>query len=234
MPFALHRQLQEHYAGPTGVCEARVAGFVVDALRDGVVYEIQTQRLRSIRAKVAALIDEWPVVVVHPVAETTTFVYREGDPPTEVKRRTYSGRGTPLDIFVEAVSLAKLLAHPNLSIEIPILSVEELRARRSELPERPRRRRKWHRKLSTWVTVDRRIVAISRVIRLDTPADGIALLPERLANPFTTTMLAAAMGAPLRQAQAAAYTLAHAGALVKTRRTKEGFWYARCTMAEDT
>ena len=231
MPSALHIQLQSLYAGHNGECEVRInsdsRSFVVDVVRDGVVYEVQTRNIRSIRNKILALIDDWPIVVICPVARNTMIVYAEGDPPTECRRRMSPKHGTALDAFVEATALAKLLSHTNLSLEIPLVSIEEVRVRVSQ--EAMRRKRRRRRTPREWVAIDRSIVELHETVRLDTQADGLNLLPESLPDPFTTRMLSDETHIPRHRAQAVAYTLHGAGSLTRTHRTKEGYWYTRNT-----
>ena len=49
METTLHRQLKELYAGPEGRVEHRVAGYRIDAVRDGQFVEIQHGGLSAIR-----------------------------------------------------------------------------------------------------------------------------------------------------------------------------------------
>lgn len=218
------------YAGDDGACEVEIdGGFVADVLRHGVIYEIQTRALRRIRTKIAALLDTWPVVVVFPIARNTLIIRCDGNPPVERSRRLSPKHGCPLNAFAEAVSLARLLAHGNLSIEIALVDVEEVRVKRTEAEQerlRARRRRWRNRRGLEWATVDRRLVVLHETIRLDTPADGLRLLPESLPNPFTTKMLGERAGLSRWRAAQVAYTLRHLGALAVTKRTKEGLWYA--------
>lgn len=229
MPFDLHLQMQERYAGDTGQCEAQIGTFRADVLRDGVIYEIQTRNLRSIRGKICGLLDDWPVVIVFPVAVSTVFVYCDGDPLEEVRRRTSPKRGTPLDAFEEMVSLASVLAHCNLSVEIPLVTVEEMRRRRTEQEiARMRKRRKRRRNsVPEWETVNRRITGFEDVLRLDIPSDGLRFIPEDVPERFTSKMLGEAVGLVAWKARRITYTLRHLGTIVQHERTKDGYWYTR-------
>jgi len=230
MAFDLHHQLQERYArtqytGEGGCCEVPLdGGFLADVVRDGVVYEIQMRALYKVRTKIAAVIENWPVVIIYPIARKTVIVYCEGEPPVERARRLSPKHGAPLDAFAEAVWLAKLLAHPNLSLEIVLVDVEDFRVRRAE--ENPsKRRRRRRRRPRGWTTINRRMTAMHGAIRLDTPGDGVRLLPEDLPRPFTSRLLSEATGLPRHRAWQITYTLRHIGALTPVRRTKEGVWY---------
>ncbi len=230
MPFDLHLQMQEHFAGENGECEVQIGSFRADVLRDGVIYEIQTQKLRGIRGKIAGLLDDWPVVVVYPVATVTTIVYCEGDPPTEIRRRRSPRHGTAYDAFVEAVSLAKMLPHPNLELAVPLVAVEDYRRRRTDAEkEAMLRRRKRHRKVGDWETINRRVVDLSDVVRLDCADDGLRFIPDTLPERFTSRMFGESCGLAVWRARQVLYTLRHMGTIEVTGRTKEGYGYERCS-----
>ncbi|MGD8903627.1 MAG: hypothetical protein PVI67_08690, partial [Anaerolineae bacterium] len=65
--------------------------------------------------------------------------------------------------------------------------------------------RAWRRR--GWVTHERRLLKVLDKRRFDRPADLGALLPPTLAEPFTTSDLAAAIARPRRLAQRMAYCL---------------------------
>ncbi len=61
--------------------------------------------------------------------------------------------------------------------------------------------------------LDRRLVAVVGLRRLDRPADYLELVPAGLPQPFTVAELAAGIGGPRRLAGQMAYTLRHMGLL---------------------
>jgi hypothetical protein len=226
MPFDLHRQLQQIYAGDDGQCEVRLNGlFVADVFRHGVIFEIQTTQLSKIRKKIATLLETTPVVIVYPISISTTIVHLEGDDLHERDRRLSPKRGNILDVFGETVYFAQLLAHPNMALEIVLVDTEDIRIKGD--PHAASRRRRRRRRKSEWTTINRRLTATHERIRLDTPADGLRLLPEQLSPEFTTTQLGHVADISRSRAQEITYTLFHMGALVRTKRNKEGWWYER-------
>lgn len=229
MSFDLHNQLQQHYADEPANCEVTIGNARVDVLAHGVIYEIQTHGLYQIRRKVSRLLDEWPVIIVHPVPRKTVFVYCEGDPPVETRRRTGPRTGSVLDAFAETVSVAKLLAHPNFSLELAIVDVEDIRRRYTDAEKAQIRKRRKRRRFSIpdWTTFNRRLTKLHEIIHLDTPADGVKLLPETLPDEFTSKMLGEEVGITAWRARQVTYTLRHMESIEQTRRTKEGIWYRR-------
>jgi hypothetical protein len=96
------------------------------------------------------------------------------------------------------------MAHPNFRIELAMIHEEEIRG---PVPEGARLRypREWWR-------LDRRLVEVVGTIRVDAPADLLALLPAGLPARFTTADIAAASKRPRSLAMRAAYCLEKAGA----------------------
>ncbi len=224
MPFDLHRQLQELYAGEDGQREVRINGsFVADVVRHGVIYEIQTRRLSNIKSKIASLLETTPIVIVYPVSVHTTIIHCDAADLHECSRRPSPKQGDVLDAFNETVYLAHLLAHPNMALEIVLVDTEDIRIKGD--PHATTRRRRRRRRHSEWTTVNRRLTAIHKQIRLDTPADGLQLLPSIVEFPFCTRDLADATATSLARAQQILYTLFHMGALRRVRRTRSGWKY---------
>ena len=71
---ALHAALKQHYGGDDGQFEVPFSGFVVDVVRDGTIFEIQTSSFSGLERKMRALAEQCPVVLVHPIAAQKTLV----------------------------------------------------------------------------------------------------------------------------------------------------------------
>jgi hypothetical protein len=196
----LHRALQEFYAGPDGELEATVDGFRVDVLRGGTVHEIQTGRFRAIHAKLAALAQQRPVVLVHPIAARKTLVKIEPASGEVLSERLSPKRGRLLDAFLELPSLTDLLGQPNLALEVVLTVERELRG-----PGPGSRRRRGVEVL------DRRLTAIEQRLRIDGPADLPRLLPVELPAEFTAPQLMGLLSVNLFLARKITYTLARTG-----------------------
>ncbi len=64
---SLHEQLKEYYAMETGDVESVLGDYRVDVIRGDLLIEIQTRSFYSIRDKLAQLVKEHHVRLVHPV-----------------------------------------------------------------------------------------------------------------------------------------------------------------------
>jgi hypothetical protein len=195
---ALHAALKQYCARPGDEIEARVGGHVADLRRGDLLIEIQTQNFAAFKRKIARLLDDYRVRVVHPiaVAKWITRVSADGE---KIGRRKSPRRGELADIFLELVSLAALLSHRNFSLEVLLIHEEEIRT-----PAKPsKRRRRWKKE---WRTHDRRLLEVVEWEVFESPADyAHRFLPAGLPQPFTNRALAKALGQPAFIAQKITY-----------------------------
>ncbi len=191
----LHAALKHQLAPPGSRFEVDVDGYVVDAVADGLLVEIQTRNVGGMREKLGVLLPNYRIRLVLPVAQRK-WIVRCHEDGSRTRRRSPK-RGQAADVFRELVSIPELLAHPNLEIEIAMTEQEELR--------RHQEGRAWRRR--GWVVVGRTLVAVRERRTLREPRDLLAFLPAGLPEAFTTADLAAGAGMARRTAQQAAYCL---------------------------
>lgn len=191
----LHADLKRLSAPAGSEFEVGVGGYVVDAVADGLLIEVQTRNLGAMRRKLAALLPEHRVRLVLPVAATRWLEKHHPDGRVERRRSPKSGRVEQL--FAELVSAPALLEHPHLELEVAL--VEDVECRRLVAGKAWRRR--------GWVVTGRRLVRVLERRRFGAPSDLLALVPPGLPSEFTTADLAACARLPRRLAQQAAYCL---------------------------
>ena len=200
----LHRQLKSLYAGPEARVEERLDTFRIDAVRAGQLVEIQHGSLGAIRDKIARLLKSHAVLVVKPLVVRKTLVKLAKRGGKEVSRRLSPKQGSVLSLFDELVYFTRVFPHENLTLETPLVEVEERR-----YPGHGRRRR-WRQ--NDYVTEDQRLLAVQGVYRFQTTADLLALLPATLPDQFHTGELAELLGIQRWIAQRIAYCLRQTGA----------------------
>ena len=191
----LHAALKRLSAPPGSRFEVAVNGYVIDALSDDLLIEVQTRHFGAMRTKLAALLPEHRVRVVLPVATRRWLVKHHDD--GQVERRRSPRAGLPAHIFAELVYGPELFAHPNLELELALIEEEE---HRRHVPGKAWRRR-------GWVVTGRRLVSLTERRLFTQPQQLLTLLPTGLPEPFTTADVAAASRWPRRLAQQAAYCL---------------------------
>ncbi len=198
----LHASLKAAYSANGGEEEVAMEGFVADAVRGGIVYEIQTGSFSGLGRKMKSLADAGPVVLVHPIARDT-FILKQGDDPEAkpLSRRKSPKHGALIHIVRELVYIPTLLNHPNFSVEVVLTDEEEVRVYDPKM----RRRR------GGWRVIERRLLEIVEGRRLSDTAELFDFAREELPEVFGTRELAQAIGQPVALARQMAYCLREAG-----------------------
>ena len=204
METTLHRQLKALYAGQAARVEQRVASYRIDAVRDDQLVEIQHGGLAAIRTKIARLLAEHEVLVVKPIVVRKQLVRLTKRGGKELSRRLSPKHGSLLDLFHELVYFTRVFPHPRLTLETPLVEIEERR-----YPGHGRRRR-WRR--DDHVVEDQRLLAVLSVHRFHSAADLLSLLPANLPQPFHSGHIADALGVQRWIAQRITYCLRQTGA----------------------
>jgi len=210
----LHKALKQHYASDTGETEVRVGDYVVDVLKDGCIYEIQTANLGALRQKLMALSRKHPVCLVCPIPAVRVISRPSIDGETLAARRSPK-KGSYVDAFNELVHLTGVLPGRRLTLELLLVRERQLRVDNGL--------GSWRRKGVS--IVERQLVEILDSRRLSKLEDYRALLPSCPEEPFTSRQLAECSGIPVGLARKALYFLSRSGGLVPVRRTREGIWY---------
>jgi len=213
----LHAALKDWYARPGDRFEEQVDGFIIDIVRDGLLIEIQTTSLASLKQKLFTLVKDHQVRLVYPVAREKWIVKLAEDGPGVSSRRKSPKRGKIEDLFRELVSFPQLMAHANFSLDALLIQEEEVRCYDET--------RAWRRR--GWVTQERRLLQVVDQVRFSTPADLGKLLPQDLEEPFTTADLAAAIARPRRLAQRMAYCLREMGEIEAVDKQGNAILYRR-------
>jgi len=217
----LHAALKRWYAQPGDELESALDGYVVDIRRTGLLIEIQTRGFSSMRSKLLALAERYPVRVVHPVPERK-WIVRLDAKGRELSRRRSPKAGRIEALFQELVSVPDLVGHPNLTFDVAITHEDELWQQTG--------RRAWRRK--GWCVVGRRLVEVVRVVPFANAADFAALLPPGLANPFAARDLAAASGLTLSLAYKMIYCLRRMGAIELAGKRGRAALYSACAACD--
>jgi len=205
METSLHRDLKMLYATEGARFEAPVAGFRIDVVAGDRLVEIQHGSLAGIRRKVRHLLEDHRVVVVKPIVVRKFLVRRARKGGAVVARRTSPKRGRLLDLFDELVHFTQVFPHRRLTLDVPLVDVEEWR-----YPGHGRRRR-W--RTNDFQVEDQKLLAVHEVHRFQTADDLRRLIECQLPSPFHTGHLAEALGIGRWLAQRIAYCLYKCGGM---------------------
>jgi hypothetical protein len=212
MESSLHRQLKEHYAGGSAELEVKLGDYRIDVMVGDQLIEIQHGSLSAIRQKVKSLLREHCVTVVKPIIQRKRIIKQQSRNGPVVSRRWSPKRGAPLNLFDDLVYFTNVFPHPNLTLETPLVEIDEFR-----YPGHGRRRR-W--RANDFQVEDQRLVEIGKSYRYQRATDLFQLVPRRLPRVFHTGHLAERMGVERWVAQRIAYCMRETGAI--TQVGKEG------------
>ncbi|MEN1681998.1 MAG: hypothetical protein AAGJ46_20640 [Planctomycetota bacterium] len=221
METTLHRQLKQLYAGEEGESEVRLGRYRIDAVRDDLLIEVQHGGLSAIRDKIGVLVKKHNVLVVKPIVARKRITRRSKPGGDVASRRWSPKRGTLLDLFHELVHFTRVFPHKRLTIEAPLVEIEEHR-----VPGHGRRRR-WRR--NDHVVEDQTLIRVVESASFRTPADLLKLLPKRLPSPFDTADLAKGLEIERWIAQRIAYALRKTGAITEVGKRGNALLYKKAT-----
>lgn len=192
----LHASLKQWYARPGDQFEVPFERFVIDIVRDDLLIEIQTGNFASIKSKLYKLTQSHRVRLVYPIVQEKWIVRSAARHSDETIRRKSPKKGRFEDLFWELVSIPQLLSNPNFSLEVLMISEEEVR--------RYEQKRRWRGK--GWLVEGRRLLNVLDQRSFGESADWLRFLPEGLES-FTTNDLASGINTRRELAQKMAYCL---------------------------
>ena len=199
MESSLHKQLKELYADQGAEIEQKLGRYRIDVVCDQELIEIQHGSLAAIRDKVADLTNTHRMLVVKPIIIRKRLVKTKSQGGRVVHRRLSPKQGSVLDLFDELVYFTRVFPHPNLTLEAPLVDIEEWRY--------PGHGRRWYRRKNDHVVDDQKLTKLHEIQRFHTRLDLLQLIPTDLPDPFHTGHLAEAMNIPRSKAQQITYCL---------------------------
>lgn len=216
----LHAVLKRYFAPGAGDREVKIGRYVADIVGENGIIEIQTQGFDKLRDKLTAFLDVARVTVVYPIAAKKWLCWIDGESGEVTKKRRSPKTGTVYDAFPELYKIKQLLGHPNLSICLVLLEIEEYRYLNG-----------WSRDKKKGASrCDRLPVDMTGEIYLKNAVDYVKLIPESLPKPFTTKDFSKAAKINLSSAQIALNILFYKGAVNRTGKRGNAFLYEPCVI----
>ena len=203
METSLHRELKLLYAGRRARFEVPVEGYRVDVVSGGRLVEIQHGPLAAIRDKVRNLLERHRVLLVKPIVVRKLLVKQSEKGGEVTDRRASPKRGRLLDLFDDLVHFTRVFPHRRLTLEVPLVEIEEWR-----YPGHGRRRR-W--RTGDHQVEDRKLIAVLETHRFRTRRDLAKLISCPLPAEFHTGHLAESLQVDRWIAQRIAYCLRQMG-----------------------
>lgn len=198
---SLHSTLKLWYKKPEDQLEVPIENFIIDIVRDDLLIEIQTRNFSTIKKKLEMLLENYRVLLIHPIVKDKWIINVDYDSNIITHKRLSPTHHSYLDIFEELVRIPDIISNRNLTIELLLVQIEEFRVNDGK--------GSWRRK--GWRIQDRRLVNVLERKVFISPIDFLMLKPSNLKPPFTNAELANSLEKPLRLAQKMSYCLRKMG-----------------------
>ena len=194
---SLHRDLKELYQRRTGgETEVLVDGYIVDLKCDDMIVEIQTGNFSRLHKKLMLLLVEHQVRVVYPlVREKQVILYDEQG--AVIRSRRSPAHRQEAFAAGELMRIPDLVMHPNFSLDLISVSIEEIRAADGK--------GSWRRK-GVSIT-DRKLLSAGEVLTFTSPHHYLSFLPSSLSAEFTNRDISQNSSLTLSQAAKLSYFL---------------------------
>jgi hypothetical protein len=184
---SLHQALKDRYTRTTeDRQEVAVDGYQIDVVCGDLLVEVQTGSFTHLKAKLAGLLPQHPLLLVHPIPVDKWIVRLNGAGDRAISRRRSPRHGRVEAVFSELVRITPYLRHPNLHLEVILTREEEILQNDG--------RGSWRRK--GWSIVDRRLLEVVQSVALYEEKDFCRFIPAEYTLPFTSRELAQALQVP--------------------------------------
>lgn len=198
---SLHSAIKNCYFIEGDKLEEWVDGFIIDIVRGDLLIEIQTGNFSAIKAKLLHLLNSHKVRLVYLIPKIKWIAYKSMRSGKIYRKRKSPKKGNLYDLFNELIKISNLLSHENLSIEVLMVEIEEIRCNDGK--------GSWRRK---GISIkDRKLVRIFEKIVFENKSDFLKVLPENLSDPFTNRNLAEVLKISVNQSRKITYVLRKIG-----------------------
>lgn len=198
-----HAVLKDYYCTPGAQKEVKIGAHYADIVDGSAIIEIQTRGFDKLRGKLDALLPEYQVRIVYPLPSVKWLAWIDGESGVVTKKRRSPKRGTPFSAFAELYKIKMYLKHPNLSLCIAMLDMEEYRNLNGWSADRKRGSSRH----------DRIPVALVDEIIIESAADWRKLIPQALEAQFTARDFETAAKISLSNARTALNVLTYVEAV---------------------
>lgn len=193
---SLHAALKDWAACPGDELEIALDGYVIDILRGDQIIEIQTGNFTHIKDKLKVLLEHYKVLLIYPLAQAK-WIVRQNANGEIVGRRKSPKRARVEELFSQAIRMPELFAHPNLTLQVVMVHLEEY--------WKDDGKGSWRRKY--WSKADQKLLQVIGIHTFDSYQSYSSLIPETLPSPFTNHQLAETLSIRRSLARKMTYTL---------------------------
>ena len=179
----LHAVLKNYIDADEDHQEIPVDNYIADIYHDGTITEIQTAKMGAMRAKLACFLPQYPVRIVYPIPAEKWIIWIDPETGELVKRNRSPLRGSFFHAFKELYRIRPFLGAENLSLELLLIDLDEYRLLDGWSRDKKRGSHRY----------ERIPLRLKDRLLLTCPQDYMQLVPEGLAEPFTSADFAKAV-----------------------------------------
>lgn len=214
----MHAVLKNFYEPDVSHQEIKVDRFVADILRDNEIIEIQTRSFNAMRKKLSVFLEKYPVTIVYPIPHNKWLYWIDENTGEISKKRKSPKTGTFFDAFIELYKISMFLSNPNLHICLVLVDMEEYRLLNGWNETRKKGSSRY----------DRIPVALHDELYISGGSDYSLILPDNLAETFTSKDLSKCAKIPPRLAQTTLTVLKRTRAVEEAGKNGRCILYKKC------
>ncbi len=197
--------------------EIPIGNYIADIYceKTGSITEIQTANFGYLRDKLRAFLPDYRVTVVYPIPAHKWITWIDPVTGEQEKRNRSPKKGSFYSAFRELYRISSFLDHPNLSVKLILLDIEEYRLRDGWSRDGKRGSHRFDR-------IPTRIVSETLLAQ---PRDYLQFVPYDLKEPFTARELAGSCGCPGSSFSTEALILMKMGVIERVGRKGRSYLY---------
>ncbi|MGP1458005.1 MAG: hypothetical protein ACTTKL_01665 [Treponema sp.] len=185
---SLHKSLKLLYSLDGGArTEVEIGKKIYDIVEaDGSVIEIQTQNLSKLLPKAEIILSAGKrFKIVHPIPVQKTIQLYDKDGSLISKRKSPK-KESVYSLFKELTGIYPILLKNNFTLEVPLITMTEIRLRTDTAVQSENKRRRFKR---NWLKTDKILESIIETKLFSEKEDYLNLLPETLPRTFSVKNL---------------------------------------------
>jgi len=211
----VHSTLKQYLSRDLSCQEIKIGTYFADVCVDGHIFEIQTRQFNKLRNKLDFFLRDYPVTVVYPVTNVNFLRWVTPDTGEITPPKKSTRKGNPLQVFSELYRIRPYLTHPNFSLKIMLMDMEEYRMLDGYGKDKKKRATK----------CDKFPLKLVAEYDLESQKDYMMLLPAELPDAFTARDFAKLAKIPLELARTTLLILSELGIVLRTGKQGNAYIY---------
>lgn len=211
----VHSTLKQYLSRDLSCQEIKIGSYYADVCVEDHIFEIQTRQFNKLRAKLEFFLRHYRVTVVYPVTNTNYLRWVTPDTGEITPPKKSTRRGNPLQVFAELYRIRPYLSHPNFSLKLVLMDMEEYRMLDGYGKDKKRRATK----------CDKFPLSLVAEYDIESPRDYMLLLPAELPDAFTAKEFARLAKIPVSLAQTALLLLTELRIVLRTGKQGNSYIY---------